>query len=150
AGQQAVVALLAVARVVVAAVTIPAGLAEPEMVRIVAATRPRVVVTADDQVMTTVLAQCAHRPGAVVATGEPAPDTDTVPWEVVMRAGRTDPAPAVELRAGSPSVLLWPADPTDPKSDVRLRTTLEQSLLAVELAGLVPVTTLALLTMLFD
>ena len=150
AGQDAVVALLAVARIGAAGVTIPAALKEQELVRTIGATRPRVVVTADPAEMTSVLAQCAHRPGAVVSTREAVPGGDTVPWEVVMRAGRTDPAPAVELPAGSPSVLLWPVDPTDPESDVRLRTTLEQSLLAVELAGAVPVTTTALLSTLFD
>jgi propionyl-CoA synthetase len=150
AGRDAVVALLATARIGAAGVTIPVGLPEPEMVRIVGATRPRVVVTADDAVMSAVLAQCAHRPGAVVATGESAPGRDTVPWEVVLRAGRTDPAPAAELLAGSPSVLLWPVDPADPRTDVRLRTTLEQARLAAGLAAAAPVTTRALLGTLFD
>lgn len=149
AGREAVVALLATARIGAAGVTIPAGLPETEVVRVVAETRPRVVVTADDQAMTLVLARCAHRPGAVVATGEPGSGSDTVPWDVVLRAGRTDPAPAVELGADSPSVLLWPVDPSDPGSDVRLRTTLEQSLRALELAGAVPVTTVAVLGTLF-
>jgi propionyl-CoA synthetase len=147
AGRHAVVALLATARIGAAGVTVPAGLPEPEMVRVVGATRPRMVVTADDEVMARVLAQCAHRPGAVVTTGEPASGSDSLPWETVQRAGRTDPAPAAELFAGSPSVLLWPADPG---CDVRLRTTLEQSVLAAEVAAAVPVTTTALLSTLFD
>lgn len=149
-GREAVVALLAAARIGAAGVTRPVGLPEPEVVRIVAATRPRVVVTSDDEAMTLVLSQCDHRPGAVVATGQAAAGGDTVPWEVVMRAGRTDPAPAVELGVDSPSVLLWPVDPFAPGSGVRLRTTLEQALLAVELAGGVPVTTSGLLGTLFD
>lgn len=150
AGRDAVVALLAVARIGGAGVTVPVGLREQEVVRVVVATRPRVVVTGDDEVMTRVLARCAHRPGAVVSTGEPAPGSDAVPWEVVMRAGRTDPAPAAELTGDSPSVLLWPADPTDPGSDVRLRTTFEQALLAVALAAAAPVTTQDVLTALFE
>jgi hypothetical protein len=150
AGTDAVVALLATARIGAAGVTIPAGVPEPEMVKVIAATRPRVVVTVDDRVMTDVLSRCDHRPGAVVTTGDPAPGSDAVPWDVVMRAGRTDPAPAAELKADSPSVLLWPADPSDPGSDVRLRTTLEQSLLAVALAGAVPLTTAGILGSLFD
>ncbi|MGI9155082.1 MAG: AMP-binding protein [Marmoricola sp.] len=148
AGAEAVVALLAVARIGAAGVTIPEGLAETQVVRIVGATRPRVVVTADDAAMAGVLAQCAHRPAAVVTTGDQAPGSRSVTWEVVIRAGRTDPAGAVELGAGSPSVLIWPADPTG--SEVRLRTTLEQAAIARELADAVPLTTSGLLTALFD
>lgn len=149
AGKDAVVALLAIARIGAASVTVPAGMSESDTARVVAATRPRVVVTADDAVMTRVLAGCDHRPGAVVTTGAPAPGSDAVPWDVVLRAGRTDPAPAAELLAGSPSVLLWPADSSDPATDVRLRTTLEQSLLAVALARDVPLTSAAILEELF-
>ena len=148
-GREAVVALLATARIGAAGVTVPVGLPEPERVHIVSSTRPRVVVTADDEVMTDVLSRCDHQPGAVVATGATAPESHAVPWDVVIRAGRSDPAAAVELRPGSPSVLLWPADPTDPASDVRLRTTLEQAQRAVELAGAVPVTTADVLGSLF-
>ncbi|MDQ6641752.1 MAG: AMP-binding protein, partial [Actinomycetota bacterium] len=89
AGQDAVVALLAVSRIGAAAVTVPVGIPEPELVHIISATRPRVVVTANAEAMAGVLAQCDHRPGAVVATGARAPDSDAVPWDVVIRAGRT-------------------------------------------------------------
>ncbi len=148
AGADAVVALLATARIGAAGVTVPAGLAAEQVVRIVAATRPRVSVTADDAAMGRVLEQCAHRPAVVVTTGEPAPQSRSVTWDVVIRAGRTDPAPAVELGAGSPSVLIWPADGAG--SDVRLRTTLEQGRIARELSEAAPLTTSELLAALFD
>ena len=66
--------------------------------------RPGVVVTDRLPMVRAVLGESSYRPGTVVVHGEHGDldELQELDWEVGLRAGRTDPAPAVELEPGAP------------------------------------------------
>ena len=127
-GVDAVVALLASARVGAVSVKAPAGLSDDELGMVVASSTPGVVVT--------------DRPGlptpervAVVTTHDD-PAEGAAEWDLVMKAGRTDPAGAADVASDAASALVWPLGDSHP---VRVRTTVEQVLLLAEVTRSVPV-----------
>lgn len=126
-GVDAVVALLASARVGAVSVKAPAGLSDDELGMVVASSTPGVVVT--------------DRPGLPVAasavvTTHREPAGGAVPWETVMKAGRTDPAGAADVTSDAASALVWPLGDDHP---VKVRTAVEQVLLLAEVTRSVPV-----------
>ena len=126
----AVVALLGVGRVGAVMVRPVAGLSETELAMVVASAEPVVVVTV--------------RPGLeldldaapTVISRDAAPVGRAVAWDVAMRAGRTDPAGAANVAADAASALVWPEGAD---TSVRVRTTIEQALMLLEVTRSVPV-----------
>ena len=124
-----VVVLLGASRVGAVTVRPPTLLGEAELAMFVASAEPSVVVTS--------------RPGLeladvdpVVISRDPSPVGSAVAWDVVLRAGRTDPAGAENVAADAASALVWPEGPDTP---VRVRTTVEQALALLEATRSVPV-----------
>ena len=124
-----VIVLLGAARVGAVTVRPPTRLGEAELAMVVASAGPSVVVTS--------------RPGLeladadpVVISGDPSPGGSAVAWDVVLRAGRTDPAGAENVAADAASALVWPEGPD---TSVRVRTTVEQALALLEATRSVPV-----------
>jgi acyl-coenzyme A synthetase/AMP-(fatty) acid ligase len=127
-GVDAVVALLASARVGAVSVKPPAGLSDDELGMVVVSSTPGVVVT--------------DRPGlpaaeeVAVVTTHREPAAGAVDWAVVMKAGRTDPAGATDVPSDAASALVWPRGDDHP---ARVRTAVEQVLLLAEATRSVPV-----------
>lgn len=105
-GEDLVVALLAAVRLGVVPVLVPSG--RRDLVDVLDSAAPGVVVTDDGLAVSEVVAGAEHRPGAVIVRGESL--GEAVSWDVVMRAGRTDPAGAADLAPGAPGVLVWPTE----------------------------------------
>ncbi|GGF38659.1 hypothetical protein GCM10011519_10310 [Marmoricola endophyticus] len=125
-GEELAVALLAAVRLGVVAVLLPPG--SPDLAAAVDSTEPGVVVTADDVAVGLALADAEHEPGAVVVLGQSA--GVAVPWDVVMRAGRTDPAGCADLSPDAPALILWPGG-GDERATVRLTGDLAARLAAL-------------------
>jgi acyl-coenzyme A synthetase/AMP-(fatty) acid ligase len=124
-----VVVLLGASRVGAVTVRPPTLFGEAELAMFVASAEPSVVVTS--------------RPGLeladadpVVISRDPSPEGSAVAWDVVLRAGRTDPAGAENVAADAASALVWPEGPD---RSVRVRTTVEQALALLEATRSVPV-----------
>lgn len=127
-GIDAVVALLASARVGAVSVKAPTGLSDDELGMVVASSGPRVVVTERSGLTSS--------GEAAVVTTHTEPVGGGVEWDVVMRAGRTDPAEAADVASDSASALVWPLAGD---SSACVRTTIEQVLLLAEATRTVPV-----------
>jgi acyl-coenzyme A synthetase/AMP-(fatty) acid ligase len=127
-GVDAVVALLASARVGAVSVKAPAGLSDDELGMVVASSAPVVVVTDRAGL------PLGDRLAVVTTHGEPV--ADAVGWDVVMRAGRTDPVGAADIPSDAASALVWPLGDD---ASVQVRTTVEQVLLLAEVTRSVPV-----------
>lgn len=110
-GHESVVALLAVVRVGAVHAWLPAGLSSQAAAARLDALRPTVVVTAGDLPFVEALDHAAAPVPAVVVKrregAEPAlRDGRDIDWDVVLRAGRADPAPCAELAADAPMLAL--------------------------------------------
>ncbi len=127
-GVDAVVALLGVARVGAVMVRPPAGLSDVELAMVVASAEPVVVVTARPGLEV--------EPAPTVISRDPVPVGRAVGWDIVMRAGRTDPAGAETVAADAASALVWPEGAD---TSVRVRTTVEQALTVLATTRSVPV-----------
>ena len=71
-----------------------------------------------------------------VISRDPAPVGEAVGWDIVMRAGRTDPAGAENVAADAASALVWPEGAD---TSVRVRTTVEQALTVLAATRSVPI-----------
>ena len=127
--RDSVVALLAASRIGAVTVRPPAGLNDAELAMVVASAEPSVVVTARPG-----LVPCETDPVVVSSHASPAGSAEA--WDLVLRAGRTDPAGAEDVAADAASALVWP---TGPDTSVRVRTTVEQALALLEATRSVPV-----------
>lgn len=128
--EELAVALLAAVRLGVVAVVLPPGSGDPgDVAAALDSTEPGVVVTADDVAVGLALADAEHEPGAVVVLGESA--GEAVPWDVVMRAGRSDPAGCADLPPDAPAVVVWPGGGEE-RATVRLTGDLAERLAALE------------------
>jgi propionyl-CoA synthetase len=103
---EALVAMLACARLGAVHVVLAADSDADTVARRIDDTRPVVVVTASDRG----LDRSSHRPASVIVKqGPDAPaelDRHHVDWDVAVRAGATDPAESVEVRATDPLYVL--------------------------------------------
>ena len=96
---EAVVAMLACARLGAVHAVLPDTLTDEELARVVDDVRPQVVIGRN-----------AHRPASVVVTqrpgAPPSPVPDDVEWDLALRAGGAEPAECVEVRATDPLFVL--------------------------------------------
>ncbi len=120
---EAVVAMLACARIGAVHSVVFGGFAAHELAVRIDDARPTVVVAASCGVEPTrvveykplldrALEQAEHQPAAVVVKQRPQAEAEMqegrdVDWDVAMRAGRTDPAECVEVRATDPLYVLY-------------------------------------------
>lgn len=122
-GEELAVALLGAARLGVVAVVVTPGTSAAGLAGALDATEPGVVVSDDDATVALALADAEHVPADVVVLGEST--GASVSWDLVMKAGRTDPAGVTDLGPDDPAVIVWP--------NATIRTTGE---LATRLAAL--------------
>lgn len=130
-GEDLALALLAAVRLGVVAVLVPPGVSVETLTRVIDATEPGVVLTEDDVTVGLALVDAEHEPEAVVVRGQSA--GAAVPWELMVKAGRTDPAGAADLSPDAPAVLRWPGgDSDDGDATLRLTGDLADRLAALE------------------
>jgi propionyl-CoA synthetase len=133
---EAVVAMLACARIGAVHSVVFGGFAPHELAVRVDDARPKVLVTASCGIEPTrvveykpivdrALELATHQPDAVVVKQRPQARADLkgprdLDWDLVMKAGRTDPAGSVEVRATDPLYVLYTSGTTGrPKGIVR-------------------------------
>ena len=133
---EAVIAMLACARIGAVHSVVFGGFAPHELAVRIDDAQPKVVVTASCGIEPTrvveykpmvdrALELAAHKPGAVVVKQRPQAQADMsdprdVDWDLVMKAGRTDPAECVEVAATDPLYVLYTSGTTGkPKGIVR-------------------------------
>jgi propionyl-CoA synthetase len=110
-GREAVIALLATVRVGAVHAWLPADLTAYDAARRLDVMRPTAVLSAGGLPFTEALDLAIHPVDAVVVKrfdgSEPAMrEGRDIDWDVVLRAGRADPAPCAELPADAPMLAL--------------------------------------------